>query len=80
MKNFIFTSLLKSALIACFFVNLFGYYQVTSMDDQSMQWKLEGGRGRGWGEEYRVGSFGKKPGLSLTRATSELYGFGQSNL
>lgn len=73
MKNFIFTSLLKSALIARFFVNLFGYYQITSMNDQSVQLTLEGGQG-----EYLVGSPGKKPGLSFIRATSELCGFGQS--
>lgn len=70
MKNFIFTSLLKSALMACLFVNLFGYYQMTSMDDQSVRFKLEGGG-------YTLGSL---VSVSPGPPVSSIYGFGQSLL
>lgn len=68
MKNFIFTSLLKSALTACLFVDLFGYYQMTSTEYRLMQLKLERGAvpsGKPWtGSQVSV--------------SPELYALGQS--
>lgn len=69
-KNFIFTSLLKSALIACLFVSLFGYYQIAAIEDQWVPVKVE--------EVVHSGQPWTKSQFCFTRTTDELCGIGQS--